>query len=45
LIEGGVISLYVGLVIILVRSSRFFPQITQQVVSEPMVCGLDEYSL
>jgi len=40
-VKGGVIPLYVGSVLILCEISPVFPpRITQQVVSEPMVCGL-----
>ena len=40
------IPLYVGSVLILVRSPLCFPLgFSEQVVSEPMVCGLGEYSL
>ena len=42
-VEGGVISLYVGSVLILVRSPRCFPlRFTQQVVSESLVYSLGE---
>ena len=45
-LEGGVILLYVGSVLILVRSSQCFPlRFSQQVVSEMLVYGLGKYSL
>ena len=45
-IEGGVIPLYVGSCLIVRDLPKVSsPEFSQQVVLEPLVCGLDEYSL